>query len=215
MKIRLLLSVAIMVLLMAGCSDDDSPTATDPGTAPDMPAGLTVTDTGLMSVTLSWDTVDDATEYVLYRSNTETGTYQMVYSGAAAGFIDNNVWCAQTYWYEVCAGNSHGESDPCAPVSGTTDTPAGFVVTNSPSGHVDYTYYYHAELNGHPWYQSDPIGVNIIFTSSGTHANNWVFNDQIESVDLYYSVSTADYPPHSGWYTAVGDTRTSTTLTPF
>ncbi len=215
MKSRALILSLTIVLLMAGCSDDDSDTGANPVGMPGQPSGLSVTDKGLMSVTLSWGIVDNATMYNLYRSDSESGTYTEVYSGAAAGFIDDTVVYATTYWYRVSAKNSAGESDPCTPVSATTDIPSGFVVTGSPSARVDYTFNYHSELNGHPWYQSDPIGVNIIFPVTGDHANSWVFNDQIEGVDMYYSTSSGAYPPHSGWLSAVGDNSTSITLTPF
>ena len=110
MKITLVLLSVLTLCLLAGCSDEDSNNGTEPVAEPDTPAGLSVTQEELTSLTLSWDTVDDATEYKLYRSDTELGTYAEVYSGAAAGFIDNTVLYARTYWYKVSAENSGGES---------------------------------------------------------------------------------------------------------
>ena len=205
----------VLIFLLSGCSDSDSDSGTTPASIPDTPTGLAVTGTGLTSLTLSWDTVDDATSYKLYRSQTETGGYSEVYSGAAAGYLDDALVYARTYYYQVSASNSGGESDPSTAVNGTTDIPDGFVVTGSPSGQVDYTFNYLDDFNGHPRYQSDPIGLWIVVPSGGDEAGLWVFYDQIEGMNLYYTAITPDYPPPTGWYSVYGDTRTYITLTPF
>jgi hypothetical protein len=215
MRTAIIVSAAILLCLSAGCSESDSDNGTGPSSAPDTPLGLAVTGTSLTSLTLAWDVTDDATGYKLYRAESESGSYTEVYSGAAAGYLDNGLVYATTYWYRVTARNSGGESDPSNPVSGATHIPDGFTVTGSPSGAVDYTFTYHSMLNGKPWYQSDPIGLNIIVPSSGAQAGLWVFNDQIEGINLYYHPTASDYPPPTGWRAVVGDTETSIVLTPF
>jgi hypothetical protein len=215
MRFRIIVSMLVVMFLVAGCSDDDSDTGTNPKSAPDIPTGLTITDEGLSSMTLTWDTSDGATGYRLYRSESTPDNFMLRYSGTATDFVDNNVVWVRTYYYRVCAENSTGESDPCTPVSGTTGTPAGFVVTGSPSGSVDYTYNYLDDFNGRPRYQSDPIGLYIVSPSAGDYAGQWVFYDQVEGMDLYYTTSTSDYPPPSGWYAVYGGARTYIALTPF
>jgi hypothetical protein len=204
-----------MLLLLWGCSEEDSDSGTNPVDAPDTPTGLAVAGTELTSLTLSWDVVDDATAYKLYRSETELGTYSEVYSGAAAGYLDDDLVYATTYYYQVTASNSGGESDHSAAVNGTTDIPDGFTVTGSPSGHVDYTFDYLDDFNGKPRYQSDPIGLWIVVPTGGDQAGLWVFYDQIEGMNLYYHQTASDYPPPTGWRTVLGDTETSILLTPF
>ena len=215
MKTTLTALCVVSMLLLSGCSESDSDSGTTPANIPDTPAGLAVTGTGLTSLTLSWDVVDDATSYTLYRSETESSGYSEVYSGAAAGYLDDGLIYARTYYYQVSASNSGGESDPSSAVNGTTDIPDGFVVTGSPSGAVDYTFNYYDMFNGKPRYQSDPIGLFIVVPSAGDEAGLWVFYDQIEGMNLYYAALTPDYPPPTGWYTVFGDTRTYILLTPF
>ncbi len=215
MRHKIVVSFAVMLFLLAGCSDSDSDSGTTPVSAPDTPTGLAVTGTGLTSLTLSWDVVDDASSYVLYRSETESSGYSEVYSGAAAGYLDDDLVYARTYYYQVSAENSGGESDPSTAVNGTTDIPDGFVVTGSPAGSVDYTFHYLDDFNGHPRYQSDPAGLWIAVPVSGDQGGLWCFVDQIEAVEIYYSVTGSNYPPPMGWYTVVGDTRTSIVLTPY
>ncbi len=214
MKITLILASILLLCLVAGCSDEDSDNGAAPVTEPDTPAGLAVTATALMSLTLSWDTVDDAAEYKLYRSDTETGTYAEVYSGAAAGFIDNTVMYATDYWYKVSAENSGGESDLSAAVLGATDIPTGFTVSGSPSGGVDAPYSYLDMFNGKPRYQSTPIGLWIVVPSTGPQANLWVIHDQIEGINIYYHPTVTDYPSQTGWRYVYGDAETSIFLTP-
>lgn len=152
---------------------------------------------------------------MLYRSETVSGSYSEVYSGAAAGFLDDNLVYATTYYYQVSAANSAGESDPSSAVNGTTDIPDGFTVTGSPSGGVDYTFNYLDDFNGKPRYQSDPIGLWIVVPSGGDQAGQWCFYDQIEGMNLYYHPTASDYPPPTGWRAVFGDTETSILLTPF
>jgi hypothetical protein len=201
--------------LLSGCSDSDSDNGTAPVSAPDTPTGLAVLETGLTSLTLSWDICDGATGYKLYRSTSASGTYTEVYSGAAEEFLDSSLGYAATYYYQVSAENSGGESDPCAAVSGTTDTPAGFTVTGSPSGAVDYTFNYLDVFNGKPRYQSNPIGLWIVVPSGGDQAGLWVFYDQIEGINLYYHAGVSDYPPPASWFSVSGGIRTNMLLTPF
>ena len=215
MKITVIVSLIVLMCLLSGCSDSDSDNGTAPATAPDTPAGLSVTDTGLASLTLSWDASDDATEYNLYRSESASGIFHLRYPGAATEYADYSLTCGTTYYYQVSAENSTGESDRSAAVNGTTGIPSGYTVTGSPSGSVDYTFNYLNEVNGKPHYVSDPAGLNIMVSSSGDQAGMWVFYDQIEGINLYYNTTDSDYPPPSGYLAVYGDSRTSIHLTPF
>lgn len=215
MRITIIISAIALMFLFAGCSDDDSNNGTAPEVVPGTPTGLAVTVEGLTSLTLSWDVTTGATEYDLSRSTTENGTYTEVYSGAAAGFVDNGLSYNRMYYYRVVAENSSGSSDPSPPENGTTLTPDGFVVTGSTSPDVDYTYNYYEQLNGYPRYRSNPIGLNLIVPASGPQIGLWVINDQIEQMNVYYNPTAAEYPPLTGWLTVNGDAATSIVLTAF
>lgn len=219
MKVKFLATAMLSICLLAGCSDSDdgTPPLSPPVSAPDTPTGLAVTTTGLTSLTLAWDVSTDATSYTLYRAVYRSGIFTEVYSGAANGFADDNLPYATSYEYRVSAENSGGESDQSSAVRGTTETPSGFVVTDSPSGHVDYTFNYLDNFNSHPRYQSNPIGLWIVVPTSGPQAGKWVFYDQIEGINLYYHPETelSDFPPQTGWRAVNRDTETSTQVTPF
>jgi hypothetical protein len=215
MRTAIVVMLLLPVCLLQACSDSDSDNGTAPVQAPGTPPGLAVTNTELTSLTLLWDAADNAEEYILYRSESAAGTYSEVYSGSSTGYVDDDVMYGTTYYYQVSAENSGGESDPSSAVSGTTNVPAGFIVTGSPSGSVDYTFNYVGEYNSMPHYQSDPVGLNIIVAVAGDQAGQWVFEDQIEGMNLFYNAAAAEYPPPSGWYAVIGGSRTYILLTPF
>lgn len=215
MKTVMIVSSVFLMFLLSGCSDSDSDNGTAPQPDPATPSGLAITDEGLLSMTLSWDTADNATGYKLYRSETAAGEYVQVYSGALTEVVDAGLAYANTYYYQVSAVNASGESARSASVNGTTDTPAGFTISGSPSGDVDGTFNYYALFNGKPHYQSDPIGLNIIVPIGGDQAGHWCIYDQIEGINLYYHPTVSDFPPQSGWLAVVGSIPTRIYLTPF
>jgi hypothetical protein len=215
MKTVMIVSSILLMCLLSGCSDSDSGPGTAPEPVPAAPSGLAVTDEGLMSMTLSWNTSDNATGYKLYRSESPSGDFVQVYSGALTEVVDAGLEYVKTYYYQVSAVNSSGESVRSANVNGTTDTPAGFVVSGSPSGRVDYTFSYNDIFNSKPRYQSNPIGLNIMVPISGDHAGQWCFYDQIEGIVMYYHPTDSDYPAQTGWIAVLGDTPTQIYLTPF
>jgi hypothetical protein len=215
MKTVMIVSSVLLMFLLSGCSDSDSDNGTAPQAVPAAPSGLAITDEGLISMTLSWDTSNNATGYKLYRSETAAGDYVQVYSGALTEVVDAGLDYVKTYYYQVSAVNSSGESARSAAVNGTTDTPAGFVVSGSPSGRVDYTFSYNDIFNSKPRYQSIPIGLNIMVPISGDHAGQWCFYDQIEGIIMYYHPTVSDYPAQTGWLAALDDASTQIYLTPY
>ena len=85
-----------------------APYAPVPG-APNKPSGLNaIANEG--SVSLSWDTVSDATTYHVKRSTTIGGPYDLLSSSGIASYEDTNVTNGTTYYYVVSAVNASGES---------------------------------------------------------------------------------------------------------
>lgn len=84
-------------------------------------------------VSLSWDSVTDATYYNVKRSNTSGGPYATVNAGpvTGTGYTDTTVTNGSTYYYVVTAANLTSESDYSAEVSATPVAAAG---SSTPSG---------------------------------------------------------------------------------
>lgn len=56
-------------------------------------------------IKLMWLTVDGATEYTIYRSNTQNGTYMFIASSTSTTYNDSNILLGTTYYYKVSATN--------------------------------------------------------------------------------------------------------------
>lgn len=212
MKKIFIIAAVIGLALCTGCSDSDD--STKPTPAPAAPTGLSVTATSMTSLTLDWDAADGANEYNLYRSAALVGGYTRVYAGEDTSYEDTGLLYGATYYYQVSAENSGGESEMASAVGGETDPPGGFVVSGAPgiSGNIDFNYL--DLFNNHARYQSDPVGLQILVPSTGDQAGQWVFYDMIEGMNLWYHPTAADYPPPTGWLTVFGDAATSIVLTP-
>jgi fibronectin type 3 domain-containing protein len=113
MEQRGIFMVTVAVLLMvflAGCAIENKP--------PDAPQNLTAT-AGASMVTLDWDAVTDATSYNVYRGVSSSSKVLLVSALTATAYADTKVTSGITYFYQVTAENSDGESGGSAEVSAT------------------------------------------------------------------------------------------------
>ena len=128
----------------AGSSVDSAEvSATTPaGTA--APTNLAVTATTSTKVTLSWDSVSDATSYQLRRSTTPGGSYAPVASTAATTLTDTTAAPGTAYYYVVAATGPAGTSANSNEATATTLTvpspPADVVATPTAATKVSVTW---------------------------------------------------------------------------
>jgi fibronectin type 3 domain-containing protein len=105
--------VLLIAVSLAGCGGTDN--------YPAAPENMTGT-AGASSVTLDWDAVTDATSYNVYRglSSGDLSSKTLLVSAlTATAYTDTNVTSGTTYFYQVTAENSDGESDGSVEVSVT------------------------------------------------------------------------------------------------
>ena len=81
---------------------------------------------------LTWDAVDGATSYKVYRATSQNGTYSLLGTVTATSYINTGAKDGVTYYYKVTAVNDSGESAYSNIVSGqnkaVTPKPAALVV---------------------------------------------------------------------------------------
>jgi len=93
------------------------------GSIPVSPSGLVaVADSGAISLT--WNSVSDATEYVVKRSLSFEGPYINLATVGKARYVDSGLVNGTTYYYAVSAINGLGESPNSSVVSSTPVAPA-------------------------------------------------------------------------------------------
>ena len=105
---------ASRVAVVGGGSGTNDDPGSEPGSgtnAPaDIPGYLTVVSTTMNSATLSWEAVEGAAGYKVYRGDTEDGTYVETTAGtfSGTGFTNTGLAAGRDYWYKVAAYNAVG-----------------------------------------------------------------------------------------------------------
>ena len=116
MKKVVLFVVALLLLVLAGCGTS----------GPAAPTNLTVTST--TPITLSWSSVSSATNYNVYRG-TVTGDLSaktLLSSNVTnASYTDTTAVIGNTYYYQVTAVNTAGESAPSNEVTAVSQSQTG------------------------------------------------------------------------------------------
>jgi fibronectin type 3 domain-containing protein len=123
----LLLSLLLPFILLAGCASTQS-VSRAPSDPPPQPA-IPAVPTGLQAiagdtqVTLAWTPSARATSYHVKRATTSGGPYFQISAPTSAAYIDTTATNGTTYYYEVSAVNSAGESANSAQASSTPTAP--------------------------------------------------------------------------------------------
>jgi len=76
------------------------------------PTGVSAT-TGVSSgITISWDVVQNAASYTIYRSDSSSGTYTQIGSSSTTSYTDMSVTKTKVYYYRVAVSNTGLQSAP-------------------------------------------------------------------------------------------------------
>ena len=112
-------------------------TAVDAGVLPAAPTNLTAS-AGVGDVDLNWQPSAIASSYNVYRS-TNSGGETLIATGVTANYFfdTGRATDGTTYFYQVSAVNSAGESAPTAEVSATPSAPAGVLFSDDFSNGAD------------------------------------------------------------------------------
>jgi fibronectin type 3 domain-containing protein len=143
------------------------------------PTGVTVIAESSTSTTMSWDAVDDAAGYRVYRSTTAGGTYTQVGGNiSAVSYTNTGLSYGSTWYYKVSAYNTIGESaqssyvgitlsSPATPtgVTGMPDSSSSITISwAAVAGATDYRIYRSTSYNG----TYTQIGASITTTYTDT-----------------------------------------------
>jgi fibronectin type 3 domain-containing protein len=194
------LMVAVLVLAVTGSCGDGGP---------DAPKNLTAV-AGSSTVTLSWDSVESDTEtmkYNVYRGTTESGVLssktKVASSLTEVTYSDASVTANTTYYYQVTAENSKGESGGSNEVKvavGTISAPTNLTGTAG-IGQVKLAWDSVLEATGYHVYRGTTQSGSISGkTRVGTNITLTSYTDAMVSagVTYYYQVTATDGTVESG-----------------
>lgn len=174
-----------------------------PGSAPATPATL-VAVAGDAQVSLSWNSVSNATSYNVKRSLTSGTGYVTMTNSPGTNVVDIGVTNGSTYYYVVSAANAFGESTNstqvnATPTASTPAAPAGLTVTGSgPQVSLSWNASTSATNYNVKWTTTSGTGFVTVTNLSGTNA----MIGGVDSNVTYYLVVSA--------VNAVGESANST-----
>ncbi len=104
----------------SGCSEFSDETSGRAAVAAlDAPVGVSASEGDYEDeIRVSWQAVDQADEYSVYRAPEEDGPYTMIVEVGATSYVDEDVEPEETYWYKVRACSDEGCSKLSRAASG-------------------------------------------------------------------------------------------------
>jgi fibronectin type 3 domain-containing protein len=126
---------------------------------PDTPDGLTATALSASEIRIDFNTVNNATGYIIYWSESASGPYDSLTTVGSGTYTHNGLTSNTEYFYKVSAYNDGGESDLSNPVSATTlpappDPPTGVEATALSSTEIEVEYNSVSDATGYKIYHS-------------------------------------------------------------
>ena len=105
---KLFLLLLIIPIILFACGKKSSETI-EP-TTPSAPA-LSLKDSGFYFITLTWQDIDGADSYNIYRFYWDDGEYDKIGSTSDTSYTDTDVEKGKFYWYKISAVSRDEESD--------------------------------------------------------------------------------------------------------
>jgi fibronectin type 3 domain-containing protein len=188
-------TLAITLILHAGCGGNTGTPAGGNVTAPATPTGLAAA-AGNTQISLNWNASSAATSYQVKRSTTTGGPYTVVSSQASTRFTDAGLTNGTKYFYVVSAANSAAQSansneasaTPTAPAE-PPPTPAGLKATPS-HAQVTLTWQVSTGASGYRVKRSTSSGAEALISSptSTTFTDTGLTDD----TKYFYEVSAVN-----------------------
>ena len=152
------------------------------------PTGLITTGATSSSITISWNAVDNAVEYYVYRSANATTGYSRIGTTASTSYTNTGLSSNAIYHYFVAANNSDGIGPSSYAVSAQTHSSSSYYITITGTPRVGQTLT--ASTYGTGWTTGSVIQWAYCSTTDGSF---YYINGATGS---YFTVSSA----YAGYY---------------
>jgi fibronectin type 3 domain-containing protein len=159
---------------------------------PPTPQNVAATDGTLSDrVRVTWDAVDGATSYKVFRSTTVGGTYAQIGTTTAMQF-ENLISGTTPYWYKVKAANSEGDSGFSSPDDGYASMAAPTNVVATDGTLTDRVRVTWSAAAGAGFYQVwRATSANGTYTAVGTTTGTQIDDPQATTTTYHYKVRSA------------------------
>jgi fibronectin type 3 domain-containing protein len=185
--------------------------------APAAPVGLAATGSAIDRVSLSWNAVESATGYRVYRSSSQNGDYFNVSGNLGSNsYTDTGLAPNAAYWYKVSAYNSVDEGARSDAVSKTTlpavqrpAIPTGLKATGNTINSVSLSWNAVSGAAGYRVYRSN--FQDGTYTQKGSDLQKTTFTDDTElqaNTTYWYKVSAYNSEGESGMSAAISRATT-------
>lgn len=185
-------------VVSANVSKVDMPdlTTSVKGNVPEIVTGLSVSNTTVKQVDLTWSAVSGAKKYKIYRSLSAEGPFKYVGTSNTTVYYNKGLKAATTYYYCVSAVNTKGEGTKSGIVTATTkgNVPiavSGLKVSGSGTDAADLTWRAVSGADSYNIYRS--VGTAGNFTSLGTSTTAAYHDEGLKvNTKYYYRVSAVN-----------------------
>ena len=154
---------------------------------PGIPTGLTATSSSASSITVSWSSVSGATGYIIYRSDSASGTFSQVGTSTTTSYTNSYLSAGTTYYYKVAASNNGGASEMTNAISAITlpNYPTGVTATVASSNSISLNWSSVASgVTGYRVYHSTSSSGS--FSEVGTSATTSFTSTGLASGTIHY-----------------------------
>ena len=172
--------------------------ATNVGTVPPAPTGLTATAVSSSQINLSWSASSGATSYNVKRATVSGGPYTTIATGVTAtSYSDTGLSASTTYYYVVSAVNSAGESPNSSQASATTSVaippaPTGLTATAVSSNQINLSWSASSGATSYNVKRATVSGGPYTTIATGVTATSYNNTGLAASTTYYYVVSAVN-----------------------
>jgi fibronectin type 3 domain-containing protein len=157
------------------------------------PSGVNATSETSSSITISWNNLQDATAYRIFKSGSSGGTYTEIGTSTSNSYTDTGLPTKVQYYYEVSGYNSITEGDKSSYVYATTllKAPTGVTATANSSSSITITWNAVTDASYYNVYRSDEASglyVQVDYCISRTSYTN---SSLSPGTTFYYKVSAS------------------------
>lgn len=181
-----------------------------PLAVPVTPTNLVIAIENTINARLTWDSVEDAQGYIIYRSETEDGTFTQIAETSQLTYLDTYLTPNTTYYYEIASYNADGESQRSDVVSVTTgdvEMPTDVTVDDTTNTSVTLSWTAPENYDSFNVYRSEAINGTYTQIANVTDTS-YVDTGLTANTTYYYRVATVLNSVASDETTAVSATTT-------